>query len=735
MRKTFILIIGLLVSAMLATAAQFGTVRGLVHDPQHRPVANAEVVLKAARSEWKQMVQTGATGEYRFENVPVGDYALYITVPGFAPETRDISILSGSTVDAHFALRVEKTSESVNVTDTADVVETQSPATRTVVNRDQIARTPGADATNSYAFITQFVPGAVVTHDQVHVRGGHGFSWVLDGVEMPNLDVGTSVAPVFDPKDIDYLEAQRGGYSSEFGDRTFGNFNVVTRSGFERNSEAELITSYGQQNTTNDQFSYGGHSQKLAWYGSLSGNRTDAALETPVPEWLHAMGAGLSGFGSLIWNKTPADQLRLTLSARGDHYQVPNTPDQQADGIRDTEDERNVFTSFTYSHTATNGTLFTVSPFYRYTRAHYLGGFTTDITSPEDDRDSNYGGATATVAYQRGRNNARAGIQGYFAHENQLLGLHQNGAPLFADRTGQSALVGSIFAEDQIRVTSWLALTGGVRFNEFAGALTEHPVTPRVGAAVRIPKINAVVHGFYGRYYQAPALLTVTGTLADLASSQAVGFLPLRGERDEQYEVGVTIPMSGWTVETNVFRTHAHNFFDHDALGNSNIFFPLTIAEARIQGWEATLRSAKLPANTHVSLNYSHQFAQGRGGVTGGLTDFEVPEDNSFFYLDHDQRNTVTANFSIDLPKRTFFSLSTAYGSGFLDGDGPAHLADHTTFDAMIGKAIGEHLNVRLSALNITNHRYLIDQSNSFGGTHFNGPRQISAELRYRFKL
>src|SRR5689334_10506166 len=94
MRKTFILIIGLLVSAMLATAAQFGTVRGLVHDPQHRPVANAEVVLKAARSEWKQMVQTGATGEYRFENVPVGDYALYITVPGFAPETRDISILS-----------------------------------------------------------------------------------------------------------------------------------------------------------------------------------------------------------------------------------------------------------------------------------------------------------------------------------------------------------------------------------------------------------------------------------------------------------------------------------------------------------------------------------------------------------------------------------------------------------------------------------------------------------------
>jgi outer membrane receptor for ferrienterochelin and colicin len=528
---------------------------------------------------------------------------------------------------------------------------------------------------------------------------------------------------------------QRGSFSSESGDRTFGTFNVVTRSGFERDNEAELITSYGQQNTTNDQFSYGGHNEKLAWYGSVNANRTDQALETPVPQWLHDMGSGEGGFGSLIYNRTPSDQLRLTFSARNDHYQVPNTPDQQADGIRDTENERNVFGSFSYSHTAKDGALFTVAPFYHFSSAHYLGGFTTDITSPEDDRNSNYAGGVASVAYNRGRHNLRAGVQGYFARENQLLALRQNGDLLFSQDGAQSASVGSLFVEDQFRATNWLTLTAGMRFNRFSGALTENTGTPRFGAAVRIPKINAVLHGFYGRYYQAPSLQTVTGSIVDLAADQGLGFLPLRGERDEQYDVGLTVPMSGWTVETDVFRTHARNFFDHDVLGNSNIFFPLTIANARIQGWEATLRSAKLPANAHLSLNYSHQFAQGRGGVTGGLTDFATPEDNGFFYLDHDQRNTITANFNMDLPKHTFFSFSTAYGSGFLDGDGPDHLDPHTTFDVMVGKSIGERTSLRLSALNLTNHRYLIDNSNSFGGTHFNNPRQVAVELRYRFKL
>jgi outer membrane receptor protein involved in Fe transport len=40
---------------------------------------------------------------------------------------------------------------------------------------------------------------------------------------------------------------------------------------------------------------------------------------------------------------------------------------------------------------------------------------------------------------------------------------------------------------------------------------------------------------------------------------------------------------------------------------------------------------------------------------------------------------------------------------------------------------------VGLTGLNLSNRRYLVDNSNTFGGTHFVNPRQIYFELRYRF--
>jgi len=40
-----------------------------------------------------------------------------------------------------------------------------------------------------------------------------------------------------------------------------------------------------------------------------------------------------------------------------------------------------------------------------------------------------------------------------------------------------------------------------------------------------------------------------------------------------------------------------------------------------------------------------------------------------------------------------------------------------------------------VTAINIGNTRYLLDTSNTFGGTHYINPRQIYVQVRYRFKL
>ena len=741
MRSAFCtLVVCVLLLGNFASATIFGTVQGLIHDPQHRPVQGAQVTLRSSSSAWSKSAQSDASGEFRFDAVPVGEYRVTVDLAGFATQEQKFLLGSGRDARLHFALAVANTEETVEVNDTPATVNPESSTSSTVVSRDQIAHTPGADQTNSLTMITDYVPGAYVVHDQLHIRGGHQVSWLLDGVPVPNTNIASNVGPQFDPKDIDYLEVQRGGYSAEYGDRTYGVFNVVTRSGFERNRQGELVTSYGSFNDTNDQISLGDHTERFAYYGSLSGYRTDLGLETPSTEVLHDQAAGLSGFGSLIFNRSAADQLRLVASVRGDHYQVPNDPDQQAMGIRDVENERDNFVNFSWLHTYPNGVLVTVSSFYHFNRAHYIGGFngdpTSDVVVPGDDRGSNYVGGVATVAINRGRHNARVGMQVFGDRENQLFSLSTvNGstAPL-AQRVQEWGNVETVFLEDQFKATNWLTLNGGVRLTHFGSGISENAADPRIGAAIRIPKLGWVFRGFYGRYYQAPPLLSVSGPLLELAAAQGFSFLPLRGERDEQHEFGLTIPYHGWTLDISNFRTGAKNFFDHDVLGNSNIFFPLTIDRARIRGWEASVNSPRIAGRAGVHLAFSHQYAEGFGGVSGGLTDFSPPE-NSYFFLDHDQRNTLSTGFDLALPWKVSSDFNVAYGSGFLDGDGPGHLPSHTTYDLSLQRSFGESWNVRVSGLNLGNSRYLLDNSNTFGGTHYVNPRQISVQLKYRFRF
>ena len=70
----------LLLVVSISSATIFGTVRGLVHDPQHRPVADAQVALKAKASAFALTAQSDANGEFHFASVitPCADAASLI---------------------------------------------------------------------------------------------------------------------------------------------------------------------------------------------------------------------------------------------------------------------------------------------------------------------------------------------------------------------------------------------------------------------------------------------------------------------------------------------------------------------------------------------------------------------------------------------------------------------------------------------------------------------------------
>jgi hypothetical protein len=738
MRGMFKLLAAMFFVVVPALATIFGTVRGIVHDLQHRPVADAAVTLKAKASDYTQALQTDAEGGFHFDAVPVGEYVVTVSQTGFVTQEQRVTVLSGTAPILHFELRLPTQTQSVTVSADSAPAQTESVTPTDVVSREEIAQTPGASRTNSLAMITNYVPGAYLTHDQLHVRGGHQVSWLIDGVPIPNTNIASNLGPQIDPKDIDTVEAQRGSYAADFGDRTYGVFNVEPRTGFERNNDGELVLGFGNFYQTDDQINFGGHTSRFAYYASASGNRTNLGIETPTSAVMHDAANGHSGFGSLMYNIGSKDQLRFVSSARRDFYQVPFDPKNRdntaGELLRDANRESDAFAAFSWVHTFNTGLLLTVSPFYHFNRADFESSPGDFPTATTDDHSSKYEGGQATLAYVQGRNNARAGIYGFGQQDNQLFGVIFNDLsnPDFRERENVDGSLLALFAEEQFRAFSWLTLDAGMRQTHFSGGAVENASSPRFGVAVRVPRLNWVFRGFYGHFYQAPPLITVSGPVLQFATSQNLGFIPLHGERDEESQFGVTIPLRGWAVDADTFTTRAKNYFDHGNVGNSNIFFPLTISGARIQGWELTIHSPRLKNRGQLYLTYSNQVAKGIGAINGGLTDFSPPSD--FFLLDHDQRNTLHFGGTVNLPWRSYASTDVYYASGFANGNAPPdHLPGHSTFDLSLGKEFGEKLSASVSFMNVANRRVLLDNSLTFGGTHFLNPREIFVQVRYRF--
>jgi hypothetical protein len=744
-----LVLLAVLATSSSALATIFGSLRGIIHDPQHRPIQGAMVMLRAKSSDWARTTNSDANGQFEFSAVPIGEYTVSVASPGFDQTAQGVVVIAGSEPVVHFQLQVASRKENIIVSAAPEAAPTDTATPTTLVSRLDVQRTPGADRSNSLAMITDYVPGAYITHDQLHIRGGHQVSWLVDGVPVPNTNIAANVGPQFDPKDFDYVEADRGSYSAELGDRTYGIFNVAPRTGFERNNEAELVTSFGNFYQTNDQLSFGSHTQRFAYYISVNGNRSNLGLQPAVPQVVHDAENGYGGFGSLIFNPDASNQLRLVTSLRKDYYQVPYDPfpndfensQYNSSGLRDGQHEGDVILNFSWVHTFNSKLLLTLSPFYHYNSANYDPSPNDLPVATTDHRTSNYAGGQVTFSATLPKNNLQVGVYTFYQHDDDLLAVVNNngGAGLSPESQSPSGALGAFFIDDKFKVTPWLTLMAGMRPTHFSGGVTENAISPRFGATLAVPRLHWVFRAFYGHYYQAPPLLTVSGPLLQFVNNNNLEFLPLHGERDEEHQFGVAIPFRGWTIDADNFKTIAHNFFDHVNIGESNLFIPVTLYEAIIRGWELTLRSPMIAHRAQIHLAYSNQIAEGEGPITGGPTDFSLPP--GFSPLDHDQRNTLNVGGNVNLPWRSFASTNVYYGSGFSNGfagvaGSPyagAYLPGHTTFDLSLGKAFGERFSVAVNVLNVANRRVLLDNSLTFGGFHWNNPREIYVEVRYKF--
>ena len=747
-----------------AGATVLAGIRGVVHDPQHRPIANARVSLQSLNSDFKMEAGTNASGDFAIANAPIGAYRLTVEAPGFATSSQTITVVSGTAPVLHIPLDLASSTQTV-VVHAADgesaVTDTSTPVT--LISREQIAETPGASRTLSMQMITDYVPGAYMTHDMLHIRGGHQTSWLIDGISIPNTKIGSNVGPQIDPKDIDQLEVQRGSYSADVGDRTYGVFDVLPRNGFEYDHQGEVELTGGNFGTGEAQLSFGNHSASTAWYASATGTRSGYGLETPVPQVLHDATNSESGFLSVIRNQTSSNQLRLTAQLRQDHFQIPYDPDpndwQQASGyyssfgLRDAQTERDAFIIANWVHTISPHAMFEVAPFWHFNQANYDSSPNNTPVATTWHQASNYAGVQLDARLDRSHNEISGGLYSFAQWENDAFALQVNngsGAGVPSTRAEANGDIAELHLSDHLHLGRYVTLLGGLRMSSYHAGLIENVAYPRLGATIEIPRIHWVLRGFYGRFFQPAPVLTVSSALLNYIQGQPGPntFVALPSERDEEHQFGIRIPVRGWALDVDTFRTRINNFLDHANVGESNLYFPIAVDGALVRGWEMTLLSPRIEHVGQFHLAYSNQIAEQRGGIIGGYTcglasDPACNDGPDYEPVDHDQRHTLNTGFTATLPAQTWFASNVYYGSGFVNGladsgIGPyqgAYLPAHTTFDVSAGHNCGERWKISASVVNVTNHRVLMDNSITIGGFHMNDPRTITGELRYRFRF
>jgi hypothetical protein len=753
----------LLCAPIVTFATVFATIHGVVHDPQHRPIPAAQIKLTAANSSFTLTAVTSSAGEFDFSQVPIGMYALEVSAPGFASSTQTLTIASATNPVLHIPLMVGPATQSVTVeADAASNSTADTVTPTTLITRQMIDKTPGATATTGMQMITDYVPGSYMTHDMLHIRGGHQTSWLIDGVSIPNTKIASNVGPQIDPKDIDQLETQRGSYGADIGDRTYGVFNVLPRNGFERDREAELLLYTGNFYSGEAQLSLGDHSARTAWYTSLTGARSNYGLATPIPQSLHDATNSGSGFVSLIRNQTANDQVRLDAQYRQDFFQIPYDPSRSdyecssnyycSFGLRDAQTERDSFVIANWVHTLSPKSLFSLAPFYHFNQSNYDSRPSDLPVATTWHQKSNYIGGQADAHDELGPNSISAGVYTFYQSESDLFGtlINDGSAPSQPNtESNAGAAIFEFYLADHLRLGRYVTLLGGERFTIYHAGTDESAIYPRIGASIEIPRLHWALRGFYGHSFQPAPIQTVSASVLNYASNLPGGentFTPLPSERDEEHQFGIQIPWRGWALDVDTFKNRINNFLDHSNLGESNMYFPIAVDGALVRAWEMSMHSPDLAHLGRFYVTYSNQISEQRGNIIGGFTctDPNDPACNlgpGYTPVDHDQRNTLNTGFTVNLPMRTWFAANVYYGSGFTNGlagadTGPyngAYLPVHTTFDISAGHTFHENWNLTANVLNATNHRILLDNSVTIGGFHYNDPRMVSAQLRYRF--
>jgi hypothetical protein len=246
LRSFFVLAFGMVLSVLpLQAQVDTGSITGTVTDSSGAVVAGAKITLTNEGTAASLATTTGSDGSYRFSPVRIGNYKIEVSAQGFKTVTEvHVAVNVSSNVTRNFGLQTGAVSETVEVTSTAPLLQSQDASVGQVVDQKNVNDLPLNG--RNFTFLAQLAAG--VNSPQADTRGNAATgafaangsrpaqnNYMLDGIDNNSDTVdflnGTNFV-VLPPVDaIQEFKVQTTNFSAEFGRSGAAVLNATIKSG------------------------------------------------------------------------------------------------------------------------------------------------------------------------------------------------------------------------------------------------------------------------------------------------------------------------------------------------------------------------------------------------------------------------------------------------------------------------------------------------------------------------
>lgn len=226
-------------------AQSTASIQGTVTDATGASVPNATVTVHNQATGEERVVKTDAAGFYTVPSLPVGTYRVEVKSPGMQTTVAsNLDAPVNTPVRQDFTLKVASTSETIEITATAPVVENTTVAVGGVVNQQTVQEIP----LNGRHFVdlALLVPGTVTPPANgfltAPLRGQGSFAYNSAGAREDQINFQVNGINLSDPvqnqitfqptiNTVEEFKINNQTVSAEYGRNSGSVVNIATRSG------------------------------------------------------------------------------------------------------------------------------------------------------------------------------------------------------------------------------------------------------------------------------------------------------------------------------------------------------------------------------------------------------------------------------------------------------------------------------------------------------------------------